>query len=342
MAPVTSPARVLVTGANGFIAAWIVRTFLEAGYTVRGAVRSASKGEHLKSLFAAYGERFEVVAVGDMQEDGAFDEAVKGVDLVEHTASPVTLVADDPYELITPALKGTIGILESVKKYGTSVKRVVITGSCASILRPTTETLVLDETAWNEPAVFDAKENGAKATPLNKYCASKVLAEKAAWEFYEKNKSSLSWDLVFINPPYVFGPPIHYVSSLKALNSSNQELYDTLVAGAMLNTNSNAWIDVRDLAQAHLLAGETAGASGERIIVSAGPFHWQEIVDAANAITPAPLPNIIKGTPGATKDKPYLYMYDTSKMHRIFGLKLRGMDDLVRDTLVSFAALKKE
>lgn len=90
-------------------------------------------------------------------QPGAFDEAVKGVDAVAHTASPFHLKADDPQELIGPAVQGTVGVLESIKKNGwvsrhpknitpdmliqidtnsTNVKRVVITSSVASILEP--------------------------------------------------------------------------------------------------------------------------------------------------------------------------------------------------------------
>lgn len=51
---------------NGFIAVWVVRTLLEKGFAVRGTVRSAAKGEHLKKTFASYGDKFEIVVVGDI------------------------------------------------------------------------------------------------------------------------------------------------------------------------------------------------------------------------------------------------------------------------------------
>ena len=109
----TKNEKILVTGASGFIAAWLVRNLLEKGYTVRGTVRSESKGQYLSKIFAGYGNRFEYVIVKDIAEasfnfvffsiygwivlkEGAFDEAVKGVTAIEHTASPVTLNIDDP------------------------------------------------------------------------------------------------------------------------------------------------------------------------------------------------------------------------------------------------------
>ena len=66
MPTVVPPSKVLVTGANGFVATWIVRVLLERGYAVRGTVRSAAKGEHAKKLFESYGDRFEVAVVEDM------------------------------------------------------------------------------------------------------------------------------------------------------------------------------------------------------------------------------------------------------------------------------------
>jgi hypothetical protein len=96
MVATPSPAKVLVTGANGFLATWVVKKYLEAGYSVRGTVRSLSKSAFLNDKFAHYGERFELVVVEDITKDGAFDEAVKGVDAIAHTASPFHFKATDP------------------------------------------------------------------------------------------------------------------------------------------------------------------------------------------------------------------------------------------------------
>jgi len=65
--PTIQPGRtVLVSGANGYIAIWVVRTLLEHGYRVRGAVRSEEKGAHLKKIFSAYNHKFELVVVPDI------------------------------------------------------------------------------------------------------------------------------------------------------------------------------------------------------------------------------------------------------------------------------------
>ena len=96
MVAISSPAKVLVTGANGYLATWVVKKYLEAGYSVRGTVRSLSKSAFLSDKFARYGDRFELVVVEDITKDGAFDEAVKGVDAIAHTASPFHYKATEP------------------------------------------------------------------------------------------------------------------------------------------------------------------------------------------------------------------------------------------------------
>ena len=68
MPTVTPGSKVLVTGANGFVATWVIRTLLEQGFSVRGTIRSASKGDYLKSLFNSYGDRLELVVVPDIEK----------------------------------------------------------------------------------------------------------------------------------------------------------------------------------------------------------------------------------------------------------------------------------
>lgn len=65
--PIIRPlSKVLVSGANGFIATWVVRNLLEHGYSVRGTVRSSREGEHLKKYFSRYGNKLKIVVVEDI------------------------------------------------------------------------------------------------------------------------------------------------------------------------------------------------------------------------------------------------------------------------------------
>jgi len=78
MPTVPVESKILVSGANGFIAVWIVRTLLEKGFVVRGTVRSGEKGEYLRNLFKGYGNRFETVIVEDIAAVRHFSRSETG------------------------------------------------------------------------------------------------------------------------------------------------------------------------------------------------------------------------------------------------------------------------
>ena len=132
-------------------------------------------------------------------------------------------------------MQGTTGVLRSALLHAPSVKRIVVTSSCAAILEPTTVPRLFSEEDWNQESVVAVKEKGRDADGGAKYRASKTLAERAAWDFYEKHKSEVGWELVVLNPPYVFGPILHEVSSPESLNESTRLWYDTVVKGKMDN-----------------------------------------------------------------------------------------------------------
>ncbi|KAJ7490816.1 D-lactaldehyde dehydrogenase [Mycena latifolia] len=331
--PAITSGKVLVSGANGFVAIWVVRTLLEQGFSVRGAVRSVDKGKHLSELFSSYGDKFELTIVPDITKEGAFDEAVKGVDAIEHTASPFHFNADDPAELFEPAIKGTVGILESALKYGKSVKRVVVTSSTVAVMNLSTEPQVLDELSWNDDAVRDVEEKGRASAARVKYGASKTLAERAAWDFVKQHRSEIGWDLSVMNPPLVVGPVIHAVLSPEALNTSSIWMYNTFTKPKGPTLPSMSWVDVRDLALAHVRALQTEEAGGERFLISAGEFAWQDWLDAA-----PPSSKYEKGTPGAGKDAVYLIRYDASKGIRILGMKYRSMAETTADVIADYEA----
>ncbi|KAF8206881.1 hypothetical protein K438DRAFT_1577352 [Mycena galopus ATCC 62051] len=338
--PAVTSGKVLVSGANGFVAAWVVRTLLEEGFSVRGAVRSEQKGSHLKKIFSSNGDKFELAIVPDIAQEGAFNEAVDGVDAIFHTASPFHFNAKDAAEIIRPAVDGTIAILRSAQKHGKSVKRVVVTGSVVSVMQIEPKPRVFTEADWNAQAIKAAEQGRAGALEVRlSYAVSKTLAERAAWDFVEKHKSELGWDLVVLNPPFVFGPTIHDVPTPSTLNTSARQFYNILnkeSAPEMLR-KANSWIDVRDLGRAHVLSLLKEAAGGERIIVTAGKFVWQEW--RAYDITPFdPAHNgrYQKGIPGCAKDTVYHVTYDTSKSVRVLGLTYRSKEETLRDTVADW------
>jgi len=201
--------RVLLTGGSGFIAAHCVDILLKHGHSVVTTVRSQEKANKIREAHSNVGkDRLDFAIVEDIAQEGAFEEAVKSdppFEAVLHTASPFHFNATDVQkELLDPAVIGTTGILKSIKKSAPTVKRVVITSSFASILDGTKGAYpghTYSEKDWNPITHEEALKNNA-----NGYRASKTFAEKAAWEFVEKEKPNFT--IATINPPLVFGPVV--------------------------------------------------------------------------------------------------------------------------------------
>jgi len=244
------------------------------------------------------------------------------------------LRADDPQEVIVPAVQGTIGILESILKYGPDVRRVVITSSVAAITSPKDKPYIFTEDDWNTYSPALIEKEGRAANGSQKYRASKALSERAAWEFVKKNQLSINFDLVTINPTLVYGPPIHEVPSLEHLNESVAQLYNHIsqprTKEVILGVpGTGNWVDVRDTALAHVLALELEQASGQRFILSNGVYTVQKIYDS---LREAGVPGVPIGYPGEdTYDKHNTE--DGSKATRVLGVKYRSLKDSAADTI---------
>ncbi|KAI5449717.1 hypothetical protein NCC49_004082 [Naganishia albida] len=310
MPAIQQGALVLVTGASGFIASHLCSTLLMNGYKVRGTVRSADKGEYLRNLYKGVGE-FEYVIVQDIADPHAFDEAVKGVEGIAHTASPFYLDADTVEELVSPAVEGTVNVMRSAKEHNPHLQRLIITSSVAAVVDPNPRgeqhasgpPYTMDERDWNEYSPKVIEEKGTDAPGSDKYRASKTLAEKAAWKFMEDNKPS--WDFATINPPLVFGPIIHQVESPDKLNTSVANFWAYIEGKKTdddLKESGGNWVDVRDVASAHYKALTVPAAANQRFITSNGPFNGQDVVDIIHAFPGEALDKVPRGRPGAGEE----------------------------------------
>ncbi|KAF6750213.1 D-lactaldehyde dehydrogenase [Ephemerocybe angulata] len=358
MSPVTSPSTVLVTGGTGYLGAWVIATLLAHGHTVKAVVRSAEKGASLKSdLLKCINEEggkkdsdgiaVEFIVIPDIVKDGAFDEAILGVDAVVHVASPVPNPSlTDPQETIQPAVNGTVGVLKSALRASQrdssyKLKRIVITSSVAALWTPSPGARTFSEEDWNTEYISEVEKLGSKTDPMTVYGASKVLAERATWEFYNAHKSEVQWDISVINPPLVFGPSIQTPKSASDLPSTLKLWWDSVIEPsskpeAMTLSIPNGWVDVRDIAEAHVRAMETEEAGGERIIASAGTFFlngWFDLAKKAGAEF-YPGRTFPRGTAETAKDELASEIYfNTAKEKRILGIKYRTMEETTRDTL---------
>ena len=334
--------KVLLTGGSGFIAAHCVDQLLQRGHNVVFTVRSDEKGEKILSNHRGTPkDKLSYVIVKDIAQEGAFDEAVKSdppFDAVLHTASPFHFnVTDAKKDLLDPAVMGTTGILKSVKASAPSVKIVVITSSFASILTPGKMGTTYTESNWS-PVTWDDASGSDAATS---YRGSKKFAEKAAWDFIEKEKPN--FQVATMCPPLVLGPVVHYLNSLDAINTSNARVL-AMIQGKQKDELSATGVfifaDVRDLALAHVKAMETPAAYGKRFFITAGYMSNAEIAQIIKDNFPEykdKLPKELK------TDRPAdVYGYDNSRSKEILGLKYRPLKESIVDLVKSLKAAGAE
>jgi len=274
---------VLVTGATGYVAGWLVKQLLEEGITVHAAVRDPGKKEkvaHLDEMAAKSAGSIKYFKA-DLLTEGAYEAAMAGCELVYHTASPFILKYDDPQkDLVDPAVKGTKNVLASANKV-TSVKRVVVTSSCASIYG---DNIDLQKT---KNGVFTEEDwNTTSSLTHQSYSYSKVMAEKAAWEMANAQNR---WDLVVVNPSLVIGPGTNADATSASFDIARQMGDGTMKMGAP-GFNIGA-VDVRDVAEVHYRAGYNPNAQG-RYITSSENTNFLELASYLKEAFPDyPLPS---------------------------------------------------
>jgi nucleoside-diphosphate-sugar epimerase len=247
----------LVTGGNGFVGSYCILQLLQKGYRVRTTIRSLNKKEEVIEMLKTGGitsfDNLEFIETDLTQEDN-WDNAVKDCDYALHVASPIYLrIPKDENEMIKPAVEGTLRVLKAAKKAG--VKRVVMTSNFGAVgYSHKDRSKLITEESWTDP-----NEKG-----LSTYNKSKVLAERAAWDFIKNEGDDL--ELSVINPMGIFGP------SLSSKLSSGFELLRNIMDGSMkaLPNITLGIVDVRDVADLHIRAMTNPDAKGERFLALAG------------------------------------------------------------------------
>lgn len=249
---------VVVTGGSGFIASHCIVQLLRAGHRVRASVRGLERENAVRALLRRAGvdagERLSFV-VADLEHDDGWAGAMAGCDYALHVASPFPSgLPRHEDDLIVPARDGALRVLRFARDAG--VKRVVMTSSFAAIgYGHPRRTEPFDETVWSDLS-------GEVAA----YPKSKTLAERAAWDFIQREGGAL--ELSVINPVAVFGPVLgpDYSTSIGLI----RRMLDGGLPGCpQLHFGA---VDVRDVADLHLRAMTDPAANGERFLAVAGDF----------------------------------------------------------------------
>lgn len=314
---------VLLTGGSGHVG---FRTLVEAltkGYQVRAAVRSEAKATDIKKTKSVqpFRSQLSFIIVPDIEEDGAFDEAVKDVDYIVHLASPLGRPSDDDEAtIIRPAIRGTLSILYSALKQA-SIKRVVITSSVVAV-SPSDPT---------KPFTADNVEpdpHGPYDNPFASYSASKKLAYNKTRDFLAKEKPSFT--IVNIMPTFVIGKN-ELATTPEAVNSGSNQFALMPILGINNPTGIPGLVcHVDDVAYVHIASLDPKIEGSPNFGVDyrgEKPFEWNDALEVVKKHFPK---EVEKGVfPLGGSQAPIPIPYDASKTERVFGIKFKNFEEQV-------------
>jgi dihydroflavonol-4-reductase len=248
---------VLVTGGSGFIAVHCIVKLLQQGYKVRTTLRSLSRQDEVKGMIKNGGvTSFDNLSFieANLSDDKNWKEAVEGCEYVLHVASPTPVIKfTHEDEMINPAKEGVLRVLKAARDSG--VKRVVLTSAYGAIAmghknRKTPYT----ENDWSD----------LNAGDIHPYQKSKTIAEKTAWDFIKNEGDNL--EFATVNPVGVMGP------LLGSDYSHSHQIIKRMLEGEIKSCPKidSCYVDVRDVADLHLLAMTHPKAKGERFLATTG------------------------------------------------------------------------
>jgi len=329
---------VLVTGGSGYIAGWCAIGLLQQGYAVRTTLRNLSREAEVRRRIAKVvdpGNRLSFYAA-DLMSDAGWDDAAAGCDYVLHVASPLGITEPkNPDELIVPAREGAKRAVRAAIKGG--AKRVVLTSSVAATSKGEgAGDWMADEGAWT-----DLNDRRVSA-----YARSKTIAERAAWDLIAAEGGTTS--LATVNPTLVIGPVLDddYSGSIQVV--------ERLVSGRVPGIPRLGFniVDVRDVADLHILAMTRPEAAGQRFI-AAGAFAWMtdlaELLrrrlraDEAAKVPTRKVPDFVirlagmfdKDLGSVTPSLGRKHDYTSAKAQNLLGWRPRPTEDTVLDCACS-------
>ncbi|KAJ6584957.1 hypothetical protein B0H19DRAFT_1107473 [Mycena capillaripes] len=327
-------ATVVLTGASGFIGSHIADLLLRNQYHVR-AVSRKSKINSLKETFAHYGTSFEPFEVNDLC-DTLPSELFANAQAVIHVASP--LPARETFDtMLKVSREGSLNIIRSAHAAG--VKKFVVTGSVGSAWHDDVGPRITGDD-WSPVTEAEARSSG---DPMVQYTFSKTYAEKAVWAFAETHPDI---DVTTILPPLVYGPYIFEQTwatspDYNAL-STDIYIYNLLEPNGVFPPHPR-FIDVRDLAELHLLSLTTPADSKQKRLVIASPdvLNLNAYLQQLREQWPA---RVNQNKPPPFGDQVIGLVFDYGRTEEVTGMKrsaFRGANETFADTVASLLALEK-
>ena len=322
---------ILITGATGHLGFRTLVLALEAGYSVRAAVRSQAKAKEILAAPSIKtldpGPKLDFVYVPDIVADGAYDDALSGVKAIIHIASPLSslLSAEDhERDIITPAVKGTTNILKAAAKEP-SVKRIVVTSSQSAIIAWE------DAVAADNDHIYTAEESapdpsGPYTSLFEAYAAAKVKALNATREYVRTEKPS--FDVINIMPVFVVGKNELITDVKDILIGSNQFPFVPILGQHASMPTTGAVTHLDDVAKVHILSLDPKVEGNQDFGTQAGGTEgivWDDGIE----IVKRRFPEAVKdGRLPANGSQPTKKIrFDTSRTERVLGIKFQSFED---------------
>lgn len=251
----------LITGANGFVGANVLRAVLETKkYEPVALVRPNSNITNLEGLEIE-------IRYGDITDYDSLKKAMKGCKFVFHVAATYLFWSKNPQVFYETNVKGTVNVLQSARESG--VERVVYTSTTGAIgLSKTSEPL--DESAlYNPPPYFFDPWNLG-----DHYSRSKILAQR---EVFKKINEGMDIVIVCPSAPIGWGDYKPTPTGLLILKFLNREI-------PFYSDVGFSFVNVKDVARGHVLALES-GKKGEVYILGGHNVFLSQVFDILSEIT---------------------------------------------------------
>ncbi|KAK5062480.1 hypothetical protein LTR84_004552 [Exophiala bonariae] len=329
---------ILLTGGSGHLG---YRTLVEAlskGYKVRAAVRSDAKVAEIKAAKSTqpYIDQLSFILVPDITQEGAFDQAVQGVDYIVHLASPLGIPSDDDEaNIIQPAIRGTLSILRSAMKES-KIRRVVITSSIAAVAPATN-----GSTKPTQPYTADnvlPDPQGPYPNPFAAYAASKVLAHNRARDFIAKEKPNFT--VINIMPTFVIGKNELATTPQAVVSGSNRIALAALLGSKQPQGPPGAACHVDDVAFVHIAALDPKIEGNQNFGLNyngAKGIVWDDAIDIVKRHFPKEVESGIFPLDGSSPSVPAAF--DASRTEEVFNFKQKNFEDMIVSLAGHYAAV---
>ncbi|KAE8131092.1 hypothetical protein BDV38DRAFT_290667 [Aspergillus pseudotamarii] len=319
---------IFITGATGFVGSATAIAAVKAGYRLRICLRKHS--DRLPALLSEYSEQVEYITISDWTDEALFKGHLDGADYVIHLAHPLPSGTDKEY-YFTPAVKVTAALLKEAARVP-SIKKVVITSSIAALM-PLDGIppggVVKEDNDWdfnvNEAEDFTASDD-PRGIPMRLYHASKLLANRTAWEF--RKAAEPQYALVTLHPVFVYGRNPTQTAAKEIEESSNGLLWYAIMAGIPHHSYSQVpGVHIDDVVEAHIKALDPAIPDGSRYLLSGKCGNWKEV---ANLIQREYSGLGAKITVDIEEE---FLSTDSGKAEAELGMQWRSWDQMVRDVV---------